>query len=137
MCLRRPVYKKTEKEWVYESVQNKLGENRIGSVLLYNYIEEVGTSICNYINRDYVPEPLRFVYVNLVMDLLKSEALNGYIENEKLSDVGIGILSSVKDGDSELKFASSKTKTGSHTADVDSFLYNYTQQLDKYRILKW
>lgn len=137
MCARRPIYKKTDKEWIYEVVQNKLGDNRLGTSLLNNYIEEVGTSICNYINRDYVPDPLRFVYVNLVMDLLKSEALNGNIENEKLSDVGIGIFSSIKDGDSELKFASSNTKTGSHTADVDSFLYNYTQQLDKYRLLRW
>ena len=136
MCQRRPVYKKTEKEWVYETVQNKLGDNRLGTILLYNYIEEVGTSICNYINRDYVPDPLRFVYVNLVMDLLKSEALNGNIDNEHLSDVSTGTIASIKDGDSELKF-SSKSNTQAHVGNVDSFLYNYTQQLDKYRLLKW
>jgi hypothetical protein len=136
MCQRRPVYKKTEKEWVYETVQNKLGDNRLGTILLYNYIEEVGTSICNYINRDYVPDPLRFVYVNLVMDLLKSEALNGNIDNEHLSDVSTGTIASIKDGDSELKF-SSKANTQAHVGNVDSFLYNYTQQLDKYRLLKW
>lgn len=136
MCQRRPVYKKTEKEWVYETVQNKLGDNRLGTIVLYNYIEEVGTSICNYINRDYVPDPLRFVYVNLVMDLLKSEALNGNIDNEHLSDVSTGTIASIKDGDSELKF-SSKANTQAHVGNVDSFLYNYTQQLDKYRLLKW
>lgn len=134
---RRPQYKQVSKEWVYEIVQNRLGDDRIGSALLNSYIEEVGITICNYINRGYVPEPLRFVYVNLVMDLLKSEALNGNVDNEKLADAGMGVLSSIKDGDTELKFASSKTKTGAHVADVDSLLYNYTQQLNKYRLTKW
>ena len=134
---RRPQYKQVSKEWVYEIVQNRLGDNRIGSALLNSYIEEVGITICNYINRGYVPEPLRFVYVNLVMDLLKSEALNGNVDNEKLADAGMGVLSSIKDGDTELKFASSKTKTGVHVADVDSLLYNYIQQLNKYRLTKW
>lgn len=137
---RRPKYKKVELEWVYDRVQNRLADNQLEEDILMDYLEEVETTICNYINRTYVPEPLRFVFVNLTMDLLKSQALNGNIENEALEDIGLGALSSIKDGDSELKFktsASTNTGTGAHVADVDSLLYNYTQQLDKYRLTKW
>lgn len=138
--LRRPRYKEVCKCWVYEKIQNRLGENQLEKDVLMDYIEEAETSVCNYINRGYVPEPLKFVFMNLVMDLLKSQALNGFIENEQLGDINIGTLSSIKDGDSEIKFktsATTNTGTGAHTADVDSLLYNYTQQLDKYRIFKW
>lgn len=137
---RRPKYQKVELEWVYNRVQNRLGENALDGVVLMDYLEEVQVTICNYINRTYVPEPLRFVFVNMAMDLLKSQALNGNIENEALADIGLGALSSIKDGDSEIKFktsASTNTGTGAHIADVDSILYNYTQQLDKYRLIKW
>lgn len=137
---RRPKYKKVELEWVYERVQNRLADNQLEENVLMDYLEEVETTICNYINRTYVPEPLRFVFVNLTMDLLKSQALNGNIENETLEDIGLGALASIKDGDSELKFktsASANTGTGAHVADVDSLLYNYKEQLDKYRLTKW
>jgi len=134
---RRPHYKEVEKDWVYESIQNRMGDDRIGSAVLYNYIDEVESVICNYINRSYVPEPLKFVFMNLVLDLLKSQALNGQLNNDTLADASIGSYSSIKDGDTELKFATSKTNTGSHVADVEALLYNYTIQLNKYRILKW
>lgn len=134
---RRPIYEEVDTEWVYETIQNRLGDNPLGSALLRSYIEETETVITNYINRSYVPMPLRFVFVNMVMDLLKSEAMNGNIDNDKLADTGIGAVASIKDGDTEIKLATTKTTTGAHTADVDSLLYNYTQQLDKYRLLKW
>ena len=134
---RRPIYEEVDKEWVYETIQNRLDDKPLGSALLRSYIDETETVITNYINRSYVPMPLKFVYVNMVMDLLKSEAMNGNIDNDKLADVGVGAVSSITDGDTELKFATTKTNTGAHVADVDSLLYNYTIQLDKYRLLKW
>ena len=134
---RRPIYEEVDKEWVYETIQNRLDDKPLGSALLRSYIDETETVITNYINRSYVPMPLKFVYVNMVMDLLKSEAMNGNIDNDKLADVGIAAVSSITDGDTELKFATTKTNTGAHVADVDSLLYNYTIQLDKYRLLKW
>ena len=133
---RRPRYKPVSTDWVQEKVQSRV-TTPIGSAVLKTYIEEVQCSICNYINRGYVPEPLRFVFLNLTIDLLKSQALTGYLDNEALADASIGNISSIKDGDSEIKFATSKTNTGAHVADVDSLLYNYQSQLDKYRILKW
>lgn len=134
---RKPHYKPVDVDWVYQTIQDRLDEHQIGKVLLYNYIEEVQYTICNYINRGYVPEPLKFVVMNMTMDLLKSQALNGNLDNDKLADAGIGTVASVKDGDSEIKFATSNIKTGAHVADVDSLLYNYTSQLNKYRLTKW
>ena len=134
---RRPVYEEVNKDWVYETIQSRLDDKPIGSALLRSYIEETETVITNYINRSYVPMPLKYVFVNMVMDLLKSQAMNGIIDNDKLADTGIGAVASITDGDTEIKFATTKTTTGAHTADVDSLLYNYTSQLDKYRLLKW
>lgn len=134
---RRPVYKPVDVVWVTDKIQNKLGADQVGKIRLRDYIEEIQYIICNYINRNYVPEPLKFVVVNMTMDLLKSEALTGNIDNEKLAEAGMGTVSSVKDGDSEIKFATTNTLTGAHVADVDSLIFNYKIQLDKYRLLKW
>lgn len=134
---RRPRYEEVDKEWVYSVIQDRLQDNPIGSALLHSYIDEIESVITNYINRSYVPMPLKFVYMNMVMDLIKSEALNGNIDNDKLSDIGVGAVTSITDGDSEIKFTTTKTVTGAHIADVDSLIYNYTSQLDKYRLLKW
>lgn len=134
---RRPVYAVVDKTWVYDTIQSRLGDNPVGSALLNSYIDETESVITNYINRSYVPIPLKFVFVNMCMDLLKSQAMNGNLDNEKLADTGIGAIASIQDGDSQIKFATSKTLVGAHTADVDDLLYNYKIQLDKYRLLKW
>lgn len=134
---RRPVYEEVNEDWVYETIQARLGDKPMGSASLKSYIEETETVITNYINRSYVPMPLRYVFVNMVMDLLKSEAMNGNLDNDKLADTGVGAVASIKDGDTEIKLATTRTVTGAHTADVDSLLYNYISQLNKYRLLKW
>ncbi len=134
---RRPIYNEVDKSWVYDIIQTRLGNNPLGNALLNSFIEETESVIINYINRTYVPEPLKFVFVNMCMDLLKSQAMNGNIDNEQLADTSIGSVAAIEDGDTQIKFATTKTITGAHVADVDSLLYNYKIQLDKYRLLKW
>ena len=136
---RRPRYQPVKREWVADRIQTRLGDNLMDLDVLMDYVEETEICICNYINRNYVPEPLRFVFLNLVMDLLKSQALNGNIDNDKLSELSIGNLSKIEDGDTQIQFKTggSSSNTGAHVGDVESLLYNYTQQLDKYRLFKW
>lgn len=135
---RRPRYKELDHDWVYKTIQKRLGDNQMDPCSLHCYIEQIEYTIKNYINRNYVPEPLKFIAVSMTMDLLKSEATNGFVDNEALSDIGISSLSSIKDGDSELKFRTSTSgNSGVHVADVDSLIYNYKSQLDKYRLTKW
>lgn len=137
---RKPHYKEVEHEWVFNTIQKRLSDEPMDSCSLHCYIEQVEYTICNYINRNYVPEPLKFVVVSMTMDLLKSEALNGFLDNEALSDIGLGAVSSIKDGDSEIKFKTSSTTntgTGAHVGDVDSLIFNYKSQLDKYRLFRW
>ena len=134
---RRPVYDEVDKDWVRKIITARLQNNPIDEDLLLSFIDETESVITNYINRSYVPMPLKFVFVNMCMDLLKSQAMNGNIDNDQLADTGIGAVASITDGDTQIKFATTKTVTGAHTADVDSLLYNYKIQLDKYRLLKW
>lgn len=137
---RRPRYPKVEPTDIYNLIQQRLNDVSLEYNTLQTYIEEIQFNICNYINRGYVPEPLKFVWLNMTLDLLKSEAMNGVIENDKLGDVSIGALASIKDGDTELKLAtssSSKNSVGAHVGDVDSLIYNYKTQLDKFRVNKW
>lgn len=136
---RKPKYEKAERGWVYSRIQTRLGENPIEEDVLMDYIEEVESVICNYINRTYVPEPLKFVFMNMTMDLMKSQALSGNLENEQLSEITIGQISKIEDGDSQIQFktSGSSANTGVHVGDVDSLLYNYIGQLDKYRLIKW
>lgn len=136
---RKPKYEKVEYDWVYKRIQERLIEDPIDKDVLMDYIEEVESVICNYINRTYVPEPLKFVFMNMTMDLLKSQAINGIVDNEKLGEITIGQISKIEDGDSQIQFktSGSSASTGVHVGDVDSLLYNYTNQLDKYRLIKW
>ena len=50
---RRPVYDEVDKSWVYETIQNRLGDKPIGSALLNSFIDETESVITNYINRSY------------------------------------------------------------------------------------
>lgn len=136
---RRPRYQEVDKEWVYKIVQGRLGENPMTPCTLHTYIDQIEYTICNYINRNYVPEPLKFTVVNLTMDLLKSEALNGFIDNDTLGQLGLGSLTKIEDGDSQIQFRTggSSASTGVHTANPEELLYNYKTQLDKYRLTKW
>ena len=107
--------------------------------LIKERIDEVCQCIKTYCNRDDIPACLKYVVANMSIDLLKSEALNGQLDDPALSAVSIGSILSIKDGDSETKFKSPKTAggTGSHVADVDSVLFNYKALLNKYRIARW
>ena len=136
---RRPKYNKVDTIWIYNRIQNRMADNPVEKSVLMDYIEETESVICNYINRTYVPEPLRFVFMNMTLDLLKSQALNGNIENDQLTDISVAQISKIEDGDSQIQFktASSSAVTGAHVGDVDALLYNYTNQLDKYRLTKW
>jgi hypothetical protein len=136
---RRPRYQEVDVEWLYKHIQTRLGDEQLNPCQLRGYIEQVIYTVCNYINRSYVPEPLKFVVLNMTMDLLKSEALNGFVDNDKLSDIGLGSLSKIEDGDSQLQFRTggSSATTGVHTANPEEILYNYKIQLDKYRLTRW
>lgn len=136
---RKPRYKEIDIHWVHETIQARLKDDQMNPCQLYSYIEQVIYTVCNYINRPYVPEPLKFVVLNMTLDLLKSEALNGFVDNELLGDVGLGSLTKIEDGDSQLQFRTggSSGATGVHTANPEDLLYNYRTQLDKYRLTKW
>lgn len=132
---RLPHYEKIDVDWVLTVLKGRIAD--INDATLLEYIYETLQAIANYINRGYVPQDLKYTVVNMTMDLLKSNAIDGIIQGSSLGDIQMGALASIKDGDSELKFSTTKNHIGSHVADVDSILYNYKSQLDKFRSNSW
>ena len=67
---RRPRYKEIDINWVHETIQTRLKDDQMNPCQLYSYIEQVIYTVCNYINRPYVPEPLKFVVLNIALIFL-------------------------------------------------------------------
>jgi len=111
---------------VLDIVLAELTETMLSTGQINNRIEEVGQSIKNYCNRNDIPEGLKYVHANMVIDLISLK------EKERSDAVA---TKSVKEGDTQVVFeALQATSSESATQKV---LYNYTSQLNKYRKLRW
>lgn len=92
--------------------------------------EEVEQVIVNYCNIKSVPDALRFTWANMAVDILKS--LNAQDGGEAVA----GGPSSINMGDTSLSFSTSGSTTG-HVVDLDKLIFNYKEQLQKFRRIKW
>lgn len=91
-------------------------------------IAEVAQSILNYCNRLDIPEELKYVHANMVVDFL-----NG--NNRKAEPEGQTSVSSIKEGDVTVQFG--LAKIASHERSTESILFDYAGQLNKFRKLRW
>lgn len=101
-------------------------EIRPDEVTLSFYISEVECTIKNYIKRSVVPGELKFVHANMVVDLIKSTKRT---EDEKQS------VSSIKEGDVQVQFGAVKKEAGER--ETESLIFNYKDQLKRFRRLGW
>lgn len=131
---------------VHEIVTVKLAKQLeaelIGPLEVTMYIAEVEQAIKNFCNIDTIPEGLKYVWANMVVDM----ALYN-IELEKGADeIILGALSNVesaKVGDTDVKLgekssSSERTKLlNAHAVNLDNIVMNYRDSLYKYRRLVW
>ena len=113
---------------VIDIVKAKLDEPRPSDEALSIHIEEVGQAIKTYCNRKDIPTELRFVYANMVVDLIKGE-------EKKVSPNDHKAITGIKEGDVQISFGgTNSTKSEMVTEDL---LFNYKVQLNKFRKVRW
>lgn len=110
-----------------EIIKSKLTDPPADDVL-ENYIEEVKQSILNYCNISEIPEALRYVHANMVVDFIK-------IQNRANDSEEQQAVTSIKEGDVTVQFGSVKKETGEQV--MESILFDYKDQLKRFRKLRW
>lgn len=112
---------------VLKIIKRKLTDPPSDEDLLLD-ITEVGQYIMNHCNIAVIPEELMFVHANMVIDFYE-------IQRKSESDEDTQTVTSVKEGDVTVQFGT--TKTALREGVTESLLFNYKDQLNKFRKLRW
>ncbi|GIN37800.1 head-tail connector protein [Heyndrickxia oleronia] len=114
---------------VLDIVKAKLPEDELPDEKLLNvYVEEVGQSIMTYCNREDIPRELQFVHANIVIDLINAE-------KRRVDPEGQTAVSSIKEGDVQVTFGSTRLET--RERETEKLLFDYVKQLNRFRKLRW
>lgn len=113
---------------IIEIVRVKLSEPKPDDLTLHMHIQEVGQAIMTYCNREDIPNELRFVHANMVVDMIGG--INRASDPEAQSSV-----SAIKEGDVQVTFGSAKVE--SRESATEKLIYDYAKQLIKFRKLRW
>lgn len=129
---------------VAEIVKNILKDPDIPEQDIQLSIAEVEQAIKNYCHVPNVPSQLNFVWARMVVDLIRYDTAVNMEASSDAPDLGLETnwnisVGSINMGDTsvkagELDYSSPKYKAlNSHTADLDSIVLNYKNQLNSFR----
>lgn len=98
--------------------------------LIDSYVQEIGQRILHYCNVEEVPDGLKFVWISMVIDVLR-------IEQSHLPEIEATLASpDVKIGDTSVSSGKSgEASTGKSV--IDAVVLNYRVDLNRYRKLRW
>lgn len=108
-------------------VKSKILEPKPADDVLLVLIGEVEQTILNYCNLQSVPPQLNYVHANMVVDLLHYQT-KANSEEEQTS------VSSIKEGDVTVQFGAVVETT---EQAMKGLLFNYKEQLNRFRKLRW
>jgi len=112
---------------VFNMVRSKIPIEQVPDEELLFKVEEVSQTIKTYCNREDIPNELRFVHTNMVIDVLTQEIKDKEPSNSM-------VAKSVKEGDVSVEFGTTTTASEQSTMII---LANYTSQLNRFRKLRW
>lgn len=114
---------------VLEIVKAKVPSDQLPSDTLLNmHVAEVRQAILTFCNRTDIPAELVFVHANMVVDLITSE-------NRRTNPDGQTEVTSIKEGDTEVRYGNSKVSASE--SSTEQVLNNYKAQLLRFRKLRW
>lgn len=96
-------------------------------------LEEVEQFIKNYCNRSYLPPEMNFIWANMAFDLLNGAYLSADIISSSES-IRPCEVSSFSAGDMSV---SRGADTMAHKVNLDDLLFNYRDQLNRFRVMYW
>ncbi len=91
------------------------------------YIDEVGQAIKTFCNREDVPDELRYVHANMVVDLVRLR--------QKNTPDAEPAVQSIKEGDVQITFTTHEKSQGE--TEVESVVHSYKNALYKFRKMRW
>lgn len=101
--------------------------------LIETYIEEIGNRILHYCSIKDVPEGLKFVWVSMVIDLIRLDLPN----IDEISDT-VGGGEKISIGDTSVSPAGASSGNSNLAKSVvDKVVTNYHIDLNRYRKLRW
>ncbi|RAK21136.1 hypothetical protein B0I26_10388 [Anoxybacillus vitaminiphilus] len=111
---------------VLDIVKTKL-DNPPSDDRLLLYIEEVGQAIKNFCNRDDIPDELKYVHANMVVDMIRLERKNDPDSSQ--------VVKSIKEGDVQVAFDTAEKSQGEKA--TEAILNTYQTQLYRFRKMRW
>ncbi len=111
---------------VFDIVKAKL-DNPPPDDRLAVYIDEVGQAIKTFCNRDDIPDELRYVHANMVVDFVG-------LKQKNAPDVE-PTVQSIKEGDVQVTFTAHEESQGE--IEVESIVHSYKSALCKFRKMRW
>lgn len=111
---------------VLELVKSRLQLiNNTYDALIGSYIQELEQRILNHCKVAGVPDGLKFVWVSMVIDVLKAK-------HPTIPEIeaALGVTSETKIGDTSTKVTTNKPS-------IDSIVLSYRTDLNHYRKLRW
>ena len=113
---------------VTDIVITKLSNITLPREQINAYVDEIAQSIMTYCNRNDIPNELKFVHANMVIDLITQD-------QRKISESDNLFAKTIKEGDVQITFESNRISTSE--VATQSIIFNYTAQLNKFRKLRW
>lgn len=131
---------------VYVILAMRKDISEVPNELVRTFYEEAAQSIMNYCNINFVPCELKFTVVSILIDVMDYyiNLLKRDSDNPEDLEIDASAVSEVKIGDTQIKLGAA-TSTGtdtvtsagralnSHIPSLDSFVMNYTLQLNPFR----
>ena len=111
---------------------------------LADYVDEVHQKVLNYLNVDKLPKELYFVLVNMCVDYLRYVNAQQNEDNPDAEvEIGLGDISSVNIGDTSINIGKGNSDSLStkdlkaHLSNLDDIIFNYREQLNMFRRMRW
>lgn len=114
---------------VFDIIKAKLPvDKHPDDTIIALHVIEVGQLITSYTNRSKVPQELKFVHANMVIDLITGEERKANPDEQQE-------VKSVKEGDTTVQYGSVKVEAREQA--TEQLLFDYSKQLNKFRKLRW
>lgn len=116
---------------------------------LDSYVNEVMQRVSNYINQDKIPHELKYTIARIIVDVMNYEyALLYPVQSDSSSEnvTYAGPITRIKDHNVEVQFSDQKLQAdealrnkyiAGHSGSLDSFMFNYINELNAFRKLTW
>ena len=114
---------------IFDIIKAKLpAEKRPDDTIIALHVAEIGQLITSYTNRSKVPQELKFVHANMVIDLIAGEERKSNPDEQQE-------VKSIKEGDTTVQFGGVKAELREQA--TEQLLFDYSKQLNKFRKLRW